>query len=210
MNGSNAFLRIAAWSGIVAPILFAVLVGVESALRPGYSQITNNVSELGLGPYSIIQNVNFIMFGLLAIMFAFGLGAVIPRGQRSSRWAKWLAVLFGVGITFAGITLLSAGSAANSSAVGGHDLASFIAFFAIIATQLLIWRALRSGDSSPWKAYRIYSLASGLLSLAMLIVFVYLSSSSDHGFAERLFIAVPWIWVGVSGTKIRSFSKSPM
>jgi hypothetical membrane protein len=207
MNGSINFLRVAAWSGIVAPLLFAFLVGVESVLRPGYSQIANNVSDLGIGPYSIIQNANFILFGALAIIFAFGLGAVLPHGSKSSGRAKWVAVLFGLGIMFAGITLLFAGSTADSSAVGSHVLASFVAFFAAIGMQLLVWRALRAEDRALWGRYRTYSLVSGVVSLAMLIVFSYLSNMPYHGFTERLFIAVPWVWIEVSGFKIRSLSK---
>lgn len=52
----------AAWAGIIAPILFTFLVAVESILRQGYSQISNYVSELGVGSYAIIQNTNFIIF----------------------------------------------------------------------------------------------------------------------------------------------------
>ncbi|MGZ7160986.1 MAG: DUF998 domain-containing protein, partial [Methanobacterium sp.] len=70
--------RILALCGIVAPILFTLLVIVESLFRPGYSQIFNDVSDLGLGQYSIIQNINFIVFGLLSLGFAIGLGANLP------------------------------------------------------------------------------------------------------------------------------------
>src|ERR671910_75960 len=68
-NNNRAFQRMTAWAGIIAPILFTFLVAVESLLRQGYSQICNYVSELGVGSYAIIQNTNFIIFGLLSILF---------------------------------------------------------------------------------------------------------------------------------------------
>ena len=57
------------------PILFTLLVVFESILRPGYSQISDEISYLGVGPYSYIQNANFIISGLLVVVFALGLGA---------------------------------------------------------------------------------------------------------------------------------------
>lgn len=183
-------------------------MAVESVLRPGYSQINNNVSDLGLGPYSIIQNANFIIFGTLIFVFALGLREVIPRGTKSSDIAPWIVIIFGIGIIFAGITLLFAGSAMNSSAVDSHTLASFVAFFAAIGMQLLVWRALRVGDGAIWGMYRAFSLVSGFTSLAMLIVFSYYSNMQWHGLAERFFIAAPWTWVEVSALKIRSIAKS--
>jgi hypothetical membrane protein len=54
--------RLFAFCGIVAPILFTLLVVVASLLRPGYSQTHNFVSDLGVGPYAIIQNAKFIIF----------------------------------------------------------------------------------------------------------------------------------------------------
>ncbi|UTB32009.1 MAG: DUF998 domain-containing protein [Methanobacterium sp. ERen5] len=65
--------KIFALCGIIAPILFIVLVIVESLLRQGYSQILNDVSDLGLGPYALIQNISFMIFGLLSIGFAMDL-----------------------------------------------------------------------------------------------------------------------------------------
>lgn len=46
--------RIFALCGIVAPILFTLLVIVASLIRPEYSQTHNFVSDLGVGPYAII------------------------------------------------------------------------------------------------------------------------------------------------------------
>ena len=53
-------LKFYAICGIIGPILFWVMVIIESILRPGYSQSYNYVSDLGVGPFAIIQNINFI------------------------------------------------------------------------------------------------------------------------------------------------------
>jgi len=191
--------RFFAFCGIVAPILFTVLVVVASFLRPGYSEIHNFISDLGVGPYAIIQNANFVIFGLLSIGFALGLRGGLPAPQgRAMKAGVLLVIIFGFGILYAGVfpeTYLSGSP---------HTLASSIAFLSIIAAQLLIWRGLQSADRAEWGRYRTYSLISGLLSL----ILVWFSSSTDFpGAAQRIFIAVPWIWIEVTGLKLYSLTK---
>jgi len=96
--------RLFALCGIVAPILFTLVVAVASLLRPGYSQTHNFISDLGLGSYAFIQNANFVIFGLLSIGFALGLRAGLPAPQG---WALKAGVgfvtIFGISIIFAGV-----------------------------------------------------------------------------------------------------------
>jgi hypothetical membrane protein len=198
--------RLYALCGIVAPILFTLLVIVESLLRPGYSQIFNDVSDLGIGPYSIIQNINFIVFGLLSIGFAIGLGAKLP--YRAGKATKWLVIIFGLCIILAGVTLFSVGTDVTyAKDVVSHGLVSAIAFLVIIIAQFLTWQALRGSDDVIWGRYRIYSLISGLLSILTLIFLSYTQFSSFHGASERLFIAVWMIWIFVTGIKLYSLTK---
>ncbi len=198
--------RLYALCGIVAPILFTLLVIVESFLRPGYSQIFNDVSDLGIGPYSIIQNINFIVFGLLSIGFAIGLGAKLP--YRAGKATKWLVIIFGLCIILAGVTLFSVGTDVTyAKDVVSHGLVSAIAFLVIIIAQFLTWQALRGSDDAIWGRYRIYSLISGLLSILTLIFLSYTQFSSFHGASERLFIAVWMIWIFVTGIKLYSLTK---
>ncbi|HML04466.1 MAG TPA: DUF998 domain-containing protein [Methanobacterium sp.] len=198
--------RFYALCGIIGPILFTLLVIVESLLRPGYSQIFNDVSDLGIGPYSIIQNISFIIFGLLSIGFAMGLGANLPN--RAGKVTKWLVIIFGLCIILAGVTLFSVGpDVTYAKDVVSHGLVSAIAFLVIIIAQFLTWQALRGSDDAIWGRYRLYSLISGLLSILVLIFLSYTQFSSFHGASERLFIAVWMIWIFVTGIKLYSVTK---
>lgn len=193
--------RIFALCGIIGPIFFTLLVIIESLIQPGYSQIFNDISDLGLGPYGIIQNISFIVFGLLSIGFAIGLGANLPH--RAGKAVKWLVIVFGVCIILAGVTLiLTPAGVIYAKDVVSHGLVSAIAFLVIIVAQFLTWQALRGSNSDIWGCYRIYSLLSGLLSIFTLIILSYTQFSSFHGATERLFIAVWLIWIEVTGLKL--------
>jgi hypothetical membrane protein len=185
--------------GIAAPILFLILVIIGSLSRPDYSQFSNFISDLGVGPNAILQNVSFIVFGILIIMFTFGMRAGLPILQgRSSKTGVWLVLVSGLGIMGAGIF--------PEDVFFGipHGLVSATAFVSIIAAQLLIWRGLKDTDPSVWANYRTYCLVSGLLSAVLVIVLnVAISDSSDYqGLAQRAFLAVPLIWVEATALKL--------
>ncbi len=83
-------------------------------------------------------------------------------------------------------------------------MVSSTAFVSIIAAQLLIWHGLRHENSTIWGRYRTYTLISGLLSLIFVILLkVAMIYFVDYqGAFQRLFLAVPWIWIGITGLKL--------
>lgn len=191
--------RIYAYCGIIAPVLFTILVIVASLLRPGYSQTHNFVSDLGVGPYALIQNLNFIIFGLLSLGLALGLRTGLPNPEsRSTRAGVFLVFLFGLLVMLAGVF------PEDYLSQVPHNLVSAFAFLSIIAAQLLVWKGLKNADNSQWGRYRTYCLVSGILSIILLVVLrVAVSADSDYqGAVQRLFLALPWIWIGVSGVKL--------
>lgn len=199
--------KIFALCGIIAPILFIVFVIIESLLRQGYSQILNDVSDLGLGPYALIQNISFMIFGLLSIGFAMGLGANLPN--RVGKTVKWLVIVFGLCIMLAGVTLLSApADVTYAKDVISHGLVSAIAFLLIIIAMFLTWLALRNSNKDIWGHYRLFSLICALFSIITLVILSYTQFSSYHGASERLFIAVWLIWIEGTGLKLYSLSNS--
>ena len=196
-------LKILAFCGITAPILFMLLVIMASLLRLGYSQTYNFISDLGVGPYALIQNINFVIFGLLSIALSFGLRISLPAPQgKAFKAGVWLVIIFGLGVLFAGVFPEDYGSGAL------HTASSATAFVSIIAAQLLIWKGLKDRDRTLWGFYPKYSLISGLLSFVLLIVLrVAIFEGSYPGLAQRVFLLVPWIWIGLTGLKLYFLSK---
>ncbi len=191
--------------GILAPIIFWLLVIVESLIRPGYSPLNNFVSDLGVGSLAILQNINFMIFGLLTIFLGLGLNGSLPTPRRRSlKTGIWLVIIFGILIILAGVFPENYGSGAL------HQSVSAFAFISIIVAQLLIWKGLKGDDFAIWGEYRTYSLVSGLLSIIFLILLQVAISDfpTYQGLAQRLFLAVPWIWVGVTGLVLYSMIRN--
>ncbi len=195
-------LKFYAVCGIIAPIFFWFMVIVESLLRPGYSQYYNFVSDLGVGHLAILQNINFIIFGILTIGLALGLrkGLPLPQG-RALKLGVWFVILFALGVLLAGIfpeSFLQANP---------HNIVSATAFVAVIVAQLLMWQGLKNKDSTVWGRYSSYSLISGLLTVVLVILLkIAILYDIYPGLIQRAFLLVAWIWIGVTGLQLYKLS----
>jgi hypothetical membrane protein len=69
MNKTTFYQPQFTWAGILGPLLFVVIFTIEGWLRSGYEPTRMYISELSLGSRGWIQNVNFIIFGLLFLVF---------------------------------------------------------------------------------------------------------------------------------------------
>ena len=197
INQTMKWQRFYALCGIIAPLLFTIMVIIESLLRPGYSQIYSTVSDLGLGHLAILQIINFIIFGLLSISFTIGFSKYLKT--RSGKAVVGLLIVFSLAIISAGVAFLFSGIYPYFTVIIAHSIASIIGFATIIIAQLLIWKALKESDHNIWGNYRIYSLISGILTLILLL---YNVIGPYPGLLERLFIAVWMIWIEVTAIKL--------
>jgi hypothetical membrane protein len=110
---------------------------VESLPRPGYSQVSQYISELGVGPCEALQNANLIIIGILSIVFALGLERALPSAScTTARRTRDALTIFRISITLAGVFLLFVAVEPTGDAIPlyyAHTAASFGAFLSIIA-----------------------------------------------------------------------------
>lgn len=86
----SALLLIAC--GTFGGVLFAGVYLIEGATRSGYDALQYAISVLSLGPGGWVQQVNFIVFGLLVVGSAFGWRMALKPGAG----ATWYPILKGI------------------------------------------------------------------------------------------------------------------
>ena len=208
---SNLALRLCLWAGLVGPCFFLLVLLLDGWLTPGYSAMTEVVSFLERGPTGWIQRLNFVLTGLLFLLFASGfLHWMRPR---SSSW--WLVVttvliaLSGVGMILAGAILPEApGTAQLTVRWILHTIAFSLVFLPLgLACLLVGGKFVRTPG---WRIHGVYSLLSSVFPIfaglgnlyssfvvknaSHALVSATTSQPANGGLVNRIIIAVAFAW----------------
>jgi hypothetical membrane protein len=197
-------MRLLALGGPAAPLLFATLVTVCGALRPGYSHVTQFISELGEvgSSHSCLMNYGaFIPTGLLLIAFSASLWRSFPR-TASSIAGTLLVGAFGAGIAGAGIWSCDPGcpQVEMSREAAMHEWVSYLAFAGGVAAPAAWVFAFRR--SSSWRSLWVYSLLTAAVAAILLAALAAAAASRvSVGMWQRLFLGVPYLWCAIVGVR---------
>jgi hypothetical membrane protein len=154
-------------SGIVGPIAFAVLALMQSLLRSDHSLVEHPISALAAGPSGWVQNVNFLVFGLLMIAYAIGLHLGV-RPSRAGVVGFAFLVLSGIGLMWGGVF-----PATDATGAFNEDRLLHIPGF--IMTFLgggigLIVMSRRMARDPRWQSVATYALVTGIAMLVLILV----------------------------------------
>ena len=183
-----------AWTGIVGPVLFTAAFLVQEAFRRGeYDPLAEPVSALETGPTGWIQQVNFLIFGVLTITHALGQHAgMLP--SRGGWVGPLLLAITGVGAVLSGAFPLYDDAAGVTQFPPGHLLGG-LTFF-LVSPLALIALSIRMRSDPAWRPLAAYTLVSGLVLIAMDVItlrFVFPDDAALHewaGLVQRLTILV--------------------
>ena len=154
-------------AGIAGPIIFAVVAFVQSVFRQDHSLVEHPISALAADTSGWVQNVNFLLFGLLMIAFALGL----HLGVRLSRWG-WVGLAF---LVLSGIGLMWGGVFPATDATGAFDDNRVLHIPGFIMTFLgggigLVVMSRRMARDPRWQSVATYALATGITMLVLILV----------------------------------------
>ncbi len=93
--------QLAAWAGMLGSALFVAVFTIEGWQRPSYDAKAMFISELSLGPRGWIQIANFIVLGILFLIFARGVAAEFHEGK-ASRFGPLLLTIIGFSFLVSG------------------------------------------------------------------------------------------------------------
>jgi hypothetical membrane protein len=189
---ARARVRIAALGGIVGPIFFTLgFLAQEAFRRAEFSPVAEPVSALEAGPNGWVQQVNFIVFGLLMLAFAVGL----HLGIAPTRWGLLGPALLGVasvGLFLAAAFPLREDAAGVTYDPGGHFIAGVTFFLSTSLAMLVLSRRL--AKDPRFRAVANYTAVSGVLALIGFVVLGRFAIPDDApmhdyaGLVQRLII----------------------
>jgi hypothetical protein len=190
--------RIFYFFGLFAPILFVFTAILGGVLRPGYSHLTNTVSELFSpgSPNRLFLTVLYLLFSVSLSLFGFGLLKYVQsigKNIKIGSWAAYIFILVGVLNMFTATVFPQDPWGAPTTFPGEmHMIVSgIISVFSLIYMLLFgIWFRQARGT----KAFMVYCFATIAGSILSGVWFAISVGSPMMGIAERVAIFIGFQW----------------
>ena len=185
--------------GVIAGPLFVATAIVQILTRDGFDLRRHPLSLLSVGEHGWIQVTNFVLAGILSILFSIGMARMLTDGP-GSRWGPRFCALFGIGLVIGGIFKADPALGFPVGAPEGypshlsshamvHAFAPPLAFLSLIGGLLVIARRFAA------EGLRRTATFSRIAAAVCLV----LSVPVGPGFSVRLFVAVAVAFACVAG-----------
>jgi hypothetical membrane protein len=184
-------------AGVIAGPLFVATATLQILTRDGFDLRRHPISLLSVGEHGWINVTNFVLAGVLSIIFSIGLARVLTDGP-ASRWGPRFCALFGVGLVIGGVFRADPALGFPVGAPEGvpahltthamiHAIAPPLSFLSLIAACLVIARRFAADGLRR----------AALLTRIVAAVCLVLSVPVGPGFSVRLFVSVAlaFAWV---------------
>jgi hypothetical membrane protein len=174
----------------VGALQFIAAMIVVQVRYPGYSDLTNYISDLGntaTSPWHVVFNVSIVVLGAFAFVGILLVWSAFPRGPTRPVGLGLLLIA-----SFAAILVGVFPENVNPPV---HDLVSLLVFAPGGAGLLVLSAGMRPGTS--WSAGRGISAALGAVTLVSLAYYAptqAVNSTFDPGLIERLIVAPILVW----------------
>lgn len=204
-SANPAMLRRLATMGVAGPLLFAVGIIVGGAVTPGYSHLSDPVSQLAATgqPYPFIQMTGFVVFGLTMVATGLGLWR-LPLTGKAARTGQVLLMIAGTSMVLTGLFQADPMEQESLTTSGTlHLITAMVLFPSVSAAFLLCARAFRRAKG--WGDRSRFSLVAGLAAIAFLLTYSVAFELQPEliGLWQRLFAATIVTWFVVVASRLR-------
>jgi hypothetical membrane protein len=204
--------RVLGGCAVVGPVVFTVASLVAGSVQDVYSLRREDISALAAidAQHAWIMIVGIVALGVSLVALGLGLVGAIDDG-RSATVGSILLILAGLSFAAAGVARNDCSSeleACKKRVTSGnvswhhsvHDVVGIAAFLFLVLAPLVLARAFRA--DSRWRDLRRYSLTSGALASALVLVLGAEVFDGWNGLVQRVLIAVLLLWMVVLGTRL--------
>jgi len=203
---------LAAVAGMAGAALFVSVFTVFGWLNPGYSARSMFVSELALGSFGWIQVLNFVLTGILLLMFGRGLAAHFSAGA-ASRAGPLLVQGIGVSLMASGAFDTDPSAMLGQTSAHGvvHGIFGAIVFTFAPVSCFVFYRRFRSDPL--WRPLAVWTLLSGIV-LTLGIVLLRISQQPGSGLFEwkglvqRAILVTFMAWIFAVAFRLRHLSRA--
>src|SRR5947209_14794548 len=199
--------RILLLCGAIAGPLFILIVLIQDYTRPAFDPRLQALSLLSLGDWGWVQIANFVLAGVLNLLYAVGLWRRLHPG-RAGTWGPLLIGAYGLGLISVGVfrTVPVKGFPPGAIASTGpswlgviHALGGLFVFV-MLSAALAVFVRLFLAWKERWWAF--YCLASAVLIL--LIFFTGFSNAAFMARTLRLATLIGWMAASLVAIKLLS------
>jgi hypothetical membrane protein len=196
---------------MAGPIAFTIAWLLGGLVQDEYSVRQEDVSALAAldAQHAWIVITGFVLLGVGTVALAAGLASTLR--YPSAVIGSVLLMIAGIGLAAAGLArndcsseLPACAARVDTGEVSWHhqvhDNVSLIIFLALIAAPLVFARAF--GRDDRWRPLRTYSIVTGLLGFALLVLYVIASAGTWNGLVQRIFVSVLFLWIAVLGFRL--------
>jgi hypothetical protein len=177
----RAWLLLAA--GTAGGLVFTGIYLAEGATRAGYRVLAQPISALSLGPGGWVQQLNFIVFGVLVCLSAAGWRTALAPGRGVSAFPVLHAVA-GVGLMMDGLFTQDPsggyppGTRAGVATAHGqlHTLFAVITITALASGCFVL--AARFAAEPGWRRWAVFATAAGVAAVMFIAAF---GATGGHG-----------------------------
>lgn len=194
---------LSALAGIMAPLIFILVMTLVGLLQPDYSAIQETISQLVLGRYGWFQAMSFFIVGFLLVVFAFRLYNVTLR----TIYAKVGFVFFV--ISSLGFFLMGAFPVKPDEVVFTISALLHSIAVGIVVTSFILGGFAYSiyfRADLRWSRFWLYTLLTAIACLAFLMLWLITPQEwLWKGLSERLLVVTSFVWIGVVSVKLLKF-----
>jgi hypothetical protein len=189
--------------GAIAGPLFLLTPLIQDYTRPGYDPRLDVLSLLSLGDWGWVQITNFVLAGVLNLLYAVGLWRRLHSG-RAGTWGPILIGAYGLGLVTVGVFRTDPANGFPPGAVTGsswhgmiHGFGALFVFMMLAAALAVFVRFFLARKERGWAWYCLASVV-----LLLLCFFGGFVSAASGPLLLQCGVLVGWIAASVIAIKL--------